>query len=42
MDTTEADLSHLTLDQLMNFRRHLIALLRMVDILLNMRTLDKS
>lgn len=42
MQTTDADLSHLTQEQLINFRRHLIALLRMVDILLNMRTLDKS
>lgn len=41
MQTTETDLTHLTLDQLMNFRRHLLALLRMVEIVLSARKLDK-
>lgn len=41
MLTTETDLSHLTYEQLINFRRHLIALLRMVDLLLDRENLTK-
>ena len=36
METMHADLSHLSREDLIGFRRHLIALLRIVDLLLGL------
>jgi hypothetical protein len=38
MQTTDVDFSTLTREELQNLRRHLIALLRMLDLLLRLRT----
>jgi hypothetical protein len=35
--TTQVDFSHMTRDELVLFRRHLIAMLRIIDMLLGMK-----